>query len=140
MPVNRTPLPAWEDIEELIAYLPRLYAEGFQPILRWDGGEKTKEGFLTMPWPVYHPLVEQFFTLKPCWLDYDYRPEEAGRMLQDEERVKTSTLEEIKSMLTFCVRGERFSTGHWGAMISGGNVRRLLERLKEIHEEHLSRD
>ena len=54
-------------------------------------------------------------------------------MLQDEERVKAASLEEIKSMLTFCVRGERFSSGHWGVMISQGYIRRLLERLQEIN-------
>ena len=37
-------------------------------------------------------------------------------------------------MLTFCVRGERFCDGHWAAMIEGGQVRRLLERLKEIRD------
>ncbi|MFN8413162.1 MAG: DUF6508 domain-containing protein [Anaerolineales bacterium] len=36
-------------------------------------------------------------------------------------------------MLTFCVRGERFSDGHWGAMIEEGYIRRLLERLIEIN-------
>lgn len=130
-----TTLPTREDIDELVAYLPRLYAEGFQPILRWDGGEKTKEGYLTMPWPVYDPLVEQFFTFKPCWLDYNYSPENAGKILKDEARIKTATFAEIKSMLTFCVRGERFSSGHWGAMISQGHIRRLLERLVEICSE-----
>ena len=35
-------------------------------------------------------------------------------------------------MLTFCVRGERFCDGHWAAMIEGGQVRRLLERLAEL--------
>lgn len=130
-----TALPTREEIEALVAYLPQLYADGFQPIVRWDGGEKTKEGYITMPWPVYDPLVEQFFTYKPCWLDYNYAPETAGKMLKDEERVKTATLEEIKSMLTFCVRGERFSSGHWGVMIEGGHIRRLLERLVEIRSE-----
>lgn len=130
-----TPLPTRADIDELVAYLPRLYAEGFQPILRWDGGEKTKEGYYTMHWPVYDPLVEQFFTFKSCWLDYNYSPETAGKMLQDAERVKAATLDEIKSMLTFCVRGERFSSGHWGAIISQGHIRRLLERLVEIRSE-----
>ena len=128
-------LPTREDIDELVAYLPRLYAEGFRPVVRWDGGEKTKEGYITMPWPVYDPLVEAFFRFKPCWLDYNYSPETAGKMLRDEERVKAATLEEIKSMLTFCVRGERFSDGHWGAMIEGGHIRRLLERLIEIRSE-----
>lgn len=131
--MKSTSLPTREDIEELVAYLPKLYAEGFQPIVRWRGGEKIKEGHYTMPWPEYDPLVEQFFTLKPVWLDYNYVISEAGKMLDDDELVKRSSLEQIKSMLTFCVRGERFSTGHWAGMIERGYIRRLLERLKEIN-------
>jgi hypothetical protein len=38
-------------------------------------------------------------------------------------------------MLTFCVRGERFSDGHWAAMIEKGYIRRVLERLNEIKAE-----
>jgi hypothetical protein len=38
-------------------------------------------------------------------------------------------------MLTYCVRGERFSDGHWGAMIEAGYVRRLLERLAELRAQ-----
>lgn len=130
--MTKTPLPTHEEIEELVAYLPRLYAEGFRPILRWDGGGQNKDGSYSMPWPVYDPLVEEFFRLKQCWIDYTYQPEAAWQMLKSEEAVKASTLEHVKSMLTFCVRGERFSDGHWGEMITKGYVRRLLERLKEM--------
>jgi hypothetical protein len=56
-------------------------------------------------------------------------------MLKDETRLKTASLHEIKSMLTFCVRGERFSDGHWGEMIEKGYIRRILERLNEIKSE-----
>jgi hypothetical protein len=38
-------------------------------------------------------------------------------------------------MLTFCVRGERFSDGHCGEMIEKGYIRRLLERLNKIKIE-----
>jgi hypothetical protein len=38
-------------------------------------------------------------------------------------------------MLTFCVRGERFSDGHWEEMIEKGYIRRILERLNEIKLE-----
>jgi hypothetical protein len=70
-----------------------------------------------------------------CWRDYDYRPEVAGSMLADEAAVKAASLDEIKSMLTYFVRGERFSDGHWGALIEGGHVRRLLERLAKLVTE-----
>jgi hypothetical protein len=38
-------------------------------------------------------------------------------------------------MLTFCVRGERFSEGHRAQMIEKGYIRRILERLTEIKSE-----
>jgi hypothetical protein len=58
-------------------------------------------------------------------------------MLRDENIVKTASLEQIQTMLTFCIRGERFSDGHWGEMIERGYVRQLLERLNEIKAEQL---
>jgi hypothetical protein len=135
-------LPTLEEIEILTSYLPRLYAEGFSPVERWDGGEKLKDGSFTLPYPKYNPLVEEFFlhVSGDGWLDYGYNPEQASRMLRDDDTVKTASLERIQTMLTFCVRGERFSDGHWGEMIEEGHIRRLLERLNEIKEESLKKN
>ena len=132
------PLPTMQQIEELIAFLPRLYAEGFSAFESWGGGEKLKDGSYSMPYPNYNSVVEDFFNaVRGSWIDYEYDPEQAYQMLKDEYAVKTASLSQIKSMLTFCVRGERFSDGHWGAMIEKGYIRRLLERLNEIKLEQL---
>ena len=90
-----------------------------------------------MPWPRYEDLVTEFFQAadQDCWMDFDYVPEEAGPMLEDHALVRQASLDEIKTMLTYCVRGERFCDGHWGAMIERGHVPRLLERLAEIRAE-----
>ena len=53
-------------------------------------------------------------------------------MLDDDGTVKTADLDQIKTMLTHCVRGERFCTGHWAAVIENGYVHRLLKGLKCI--------
>jgi hypothetical protein len=58
-------------------------------------------------------------------------------MLKDQNGIKTSSLSQIKTMLTFCVRGERFSDGHWAQMIEQGHIRRLLERLNEIKSKQM---
>ena len=130
-------LPALQEIEALTAFLPRLYAEGFSPVRKWDGGRQN-DGTFTLPYPDYDPLVEEFYrTVSGIWLDYEYNPEQAHRMLKDENLVKTASLSQIKIMLTFCVRGERFSDGHWAEMIEQGHIRRLLERLNEIKAEQL---
>ncbi len=104
------------------------------PIRDWGGGETDANGAYVMPWPNYEDLVTEFFAAagQDCWMDFDCVPEEAGRMLEDLARVRRASLDEIRTMLTYCVRGERFCDGHWAAMIEGGHVQRLLERLAEI--------
>ncbi len=136
--MKNSPLLTIQQIEELTAFLPRLYAEGFSPIVSWSGGEKLKDGSFSMPYPNYNSIVEEFFrVISSAWLDYEYNPEQAYQMLRDENLIKTASLSQIKTMLTFCVRGERFSDGHWGEMIEKGYIRRLLERLNEIKSELL---
>ena len=130
----KTRTPTSQEIEELVSFLPRLYANGFTPIKKWSGGTKDQNGVFTVPWPEYDELVEAFFQVvsNEYWSDYDYCPEEAGRMLENDKITKTADLAQIKTMLTYCVRGEHFCDGHWGAMIEGGQIRRLLQRLAEI--------
>ena len=134
--MNNDQPPTLQEIEALTAYLPRLYAEGFSPVIKWNGG-KRKDGTYTMPYPDYDPLVEEFYRAVSGggWLDYEYNPEQAYRMIQDENLIKTASLSQIKTMLTFCVRGERFSDGHWAEMIEKGYIRQLLERLNVIKAE-----
>jgi uncharacterized protein DUF6508 len=134
--MKKSDVPTLQDIEELTAFLPRLYAEGFSPILSWSGEEKLKDGSYSMPYPNYNSVVEEFFNaVRGPWIDYEYDPEQAYQMLKDEQAVKTASLAEIKNMLTFCIRGERFSDGHWAVMIEKGYIRRVLERLNEIKWE-----
>ena len=130
-------LPTLEEIETLTSFLPRLYADGFSPVARWEGGEKRDNGSMTLPYPKYDPLVDEFFrhVASDGWLDYAYSPEGAGQMIRDENAIKTASLEQIQTMLTFCIRGERFSDGHWEEMIQKGYIRQLLERLNVIKEE-----
>ena len=133
-----TKAPTSQEIEELVSFLPRLYAEGFTPVIRWGGGTKDKDGVITMPWPEYNKVVSDFFQVasNECWRDCDYLSNEAGLVLKNDNVIKTADLDQIKTMLTYCVRGERFCDGHWGAMIEGGYVRQLLKRLSVLKQEN----
>jgi len=113
-----------------------LYADGFSTVLSWEGG-KREDGTFTLPYPIYDKLVEEFFycAASECWIDYGYSPEQAYQTLKDENLVKSASLSQIKTMLTYCLRGERFSDGHWAKMIEEGYVRRLLERHNEIKSD-----
>lgn len=84
--------------------------------------------------PVYAEDVQEFFTLagQSCWTDYGYNPEDAARMLADEEFVRQASLEQVKTMLTYCVRGERFCDGHRESLLEGGKIVSLLKRLELI--------
>lgn len=134
--MTKNRLPTLQEIEVLTAFLPRLYAEDFSPVTRWEGG-KQDDGSFTLPYPKYNGIVEEFFynVGGEGWVDYEYNPEQAYQMLKDENLVKTATLSQIRIMLTFCLRGERFSDGHWAEMIEKGYIRSLLERLNEIRAE-----
>ena len=131
--MNNSRLPTLEEIETLTSFLPRLYAEGFSPVESWGGG-KQKDGSISFPYPNYAPLVHEFFyhVASDGWLDYTHNPEQAYQMIRDETTIKTASLEQIQTMLTFCIRGERFSDGHWAEMIEKGYIRHLLEQLNEI--------
>ena len=128
-----TPLPTQAEIDELLAFLPIFSDDSYQPVREWQGGPVGLTKSLS-PWPEYDDAVGAFIesASKDCWSDRRSDSEKVSRMLNDEAGIHQASLAEIESMLTFCVRGERFCDGHVGAMISSGNVRRILERLAEL--------
>lgn len=125
--------PTQADIYELLAFLPVFSATDYQPVRHWHGGPAGKQKSLA-PFPEYDDAVRAFIHAahKDCWTDRTYDPCEVSLMLAEPARIDEASLSDIKSMLTFCVRGERFCDGHVGAMIAEGQVTRILERLKAI--------
>lgn len=126
--------PGPEDIAELVAFLPRLEAHGFVAITTWHIGEENADGMLAFPWPEYAELVKDLFRTasKECWCDSGYQPEDASEKIQRPGFIENANLAELKTLLTFCVRGERFCDGHWAAMIEQGYVPRILRRLQGL--------
>ena len=92
---------------------------------------------IAFPWPEYDQTVEDFLKVprRDCWMDGGYVPAEVGRLIESVEAIRRATLPQIRAMLTYVLRGERFCDGHWGHMIEGGYVRRILERLAELEVE-----
>ncbi|MDQ7029511.1 MAG: DUF6508 domain-containing protein [Ardenticatenia bacterium] len=124
-----------ERIDELLRFLPLFDVPGKSFIERWAGGEQ-KEGVITMPYPVSPPEVQEFFRLagSPWWCDDDYEPAVAAKMLADDTLIAEASLDHIKTMLTYCVRGERFCDGHWDEMLRSGKVVQLLRGLEQLRE------
>ena len=134
----KSPLPDKNRMKELLRFLPRLYKDGFRPIKKWGGGEEAK-GVITMPWPEYENDVDEFIRVasKDCWCDYQYSPEDASKMMENLTAIESASLDEIKTMLTFCVRGEKFCDGHIGAMIKSGKIKSILNRLEVVSNENV---
>ena len=132
---ERQPQPTAVDVRELLAFLPKLYADGLEPIKRVHS--KDEDGIIAFPWAEYEAVVDEFMSCigRECWLDYGYVPQEVQKAIESEDAIRTATLPQIRAMLTYVLRGERFSDGWWGRMIEGGHVRRILERLAELEGE-----
>lgn len=127
-------LPTQSEIDELLAFLPKLYDRDFQAVKAQDENLKMEDGVIEMSSPEYHPDVVKFFQIasEEQWNDPDYVPTRATAMLQRPEAVMTASLSEVRSLLTLCVRGERFCDGYWESVISEGQVRSVLLRLQEL--------
>jgi len=127
--MTRQPTP--QEIKRLTAYRSTFCSKDFKPIRKWHGMKPDEDGVRHIPFPEYAPVVDAFFRLasEEQWCDFNYNPNETALLLKRENAIEQSTLDEIKTMLTFCVRGERYCDGHWGAMISKGIICRILQRL-----------
>ncbi len=123
-------------IDGLLGFLPLFEVPGRRFVQTWAGGEETPDGAITVPFPEYCDDVLAFFWRagQPCWSDFDYDPRTAHAMLSDDAFITACTLEEIKTMLTYCVRGERFADGHWERMLKEGRIAAILRRLMVLRD------
>lgn len=112
-----------EKTNQLLAFLPAFEQPNRDFIASWQGMH-----------PQYTADVTAFFHLAgdPVWMDYQYQPATAAKLLEDDAFIAQADLAAIKTMLTFCVRGERFSTGFWGAILENGRIQALLHRLQTL--------
>lgn len=125
-----------QKIVDLLRFLPLLEQYDKPYIKEWGGGQKLDNGAIQFPFPIYEEDIEQFILRvgQPYWSDFLYKPEIAGQMLEDNGLIQKATVGQFRTMLTFCVRGERFSTGHWAAMLESGKVQALLHRLQQLQD------
>jgi hypothetical protein len=126
-----------DKMDELLRFLPLFEKPDREYVKDWGGGEFTSDGAITVPYPIYYDDVLEFFRLagQTHWSDFHYKPLKAYEMLSDDDFIATASLDDVKTMLTYCVRGERFADGHWGHMLESGRIVALLRRLAELREE-----
>jgi hypothetical protein len=128
--------PTAKDIDVLLAFLPG-FVHRSSPFAEWKRVGESSDSVVTLPYPSYAPDVSVFFDLaaQECWSDQGYRPDVAGAMLEDDASIDHATLAEIRTMLTYCVRGEQFCDGHREGVLRSGRLVALLTRLQVLRRE-----
>jgi hypothetical protein len=137
LPSDESPEITPQRIDELLRFLPLFEKPGREFVLRWDDVEAVRDGAAAPPAPVYPADVEEFFQLaaQPWWRDQRYLATNAPRMLTDDGAMARASLDQIKTMLTYCVRGERYRPGHWAQALESGRITALLRRLSELRRQ-----
>lgn len=77
---------------------------------------------------------DAFFGLlaHPPWSDPGYDPAVADQAMRDPRRIEDAALSELRTLLTWCERGERFNEGHQAALVEDGRMAALMQRLSVI--------
>ena len=134
--MTTTRQPTAKATRKLIAFLPKLYAEGFTPVKEWHSG-RLPDGNLKASWPEYDEAVERLVraVVDDGWMDRNYHPEVAGEMVECASVIEAAIMPQLRARLTYLVRSERFGEGARSAMIRDGTVRRILERLSELEKD-----
>lgn len=125
-----------EKIDELLPFLPILERPGRCYVKSPSSNGESPEDTGSLPYPEYCEDVLAFFWLagQPFWSDFDYDPRQAHALLGDEQFISTCSLDELKTLLTHCVRSERFSDGAWLHLLESGRIGALLRRLAALRE------
>ncbi len=130
-----------KNIDEILRFLPKFCLPDSDTTATWpeEMERDVETGVFVMPSPTYPKDVEEFYRLagKSCWNDYDYDPAEAGEMVQSNEFIASASLAQIKTILTYCVRGECFVQGHWDAMIQQGRIGAILRRVQQLRDSDI---
>ncbi|MCJ0824445.1 DUF6508 domain-containing protein, partial [Luteimonas sp. 50] len=128
--INPTP----EQIRRLVEYLPKFQHPDFVPVIEWLGGDEIEPGVISIPHPRYDEIVLAFMheASQICWSDVGYTNSGARAMLDDPSLIAAASIDQIKSMLTLCVRSERFCDGAWETIFENGYLPAILERLHHL--------
>lgn len=130
------------DVEPTPVQVDDLLSHGQK--LRALGGRYTKPSpdlesdstpqVMVLQGPAYVAEVDAFFSAvrRNGFMKGDYDPAACGALVRDPQRIREASMDELQRMLTWCVRGERFSDGLWESLLADGTIFALLDRLEEL--------
>lgn len=120
-------LPTLTDIDALLAFMPG-FRERERRFVRTEPSAANSWSYR------YDPDVYAFFGVASaeCWMDHDYDPERATMLLKDPRAIAGADLLTLRTLMTACVRGEKFCDGWWASILQDGTLLAVLERLEAI--------
>jgi hypothetical protein len=124
-----------ERIDAILQFLPKFEANG-ATAGEWSTPEH-RDGHFTMPMFMRSPELAAFeqalyrygWVAKFDWTEWQ---EEAVRLVDSPEALRTTDLATLQKLLTTHVRKERFCEGHLAAMFECGHIAAILCRVKEL--------
>ena len=126
------PAHTTEQMDRLIACLPLIY--GANPVAINEVTVPAGTGEIAQSFPDYDDSIRHFFKMASgeAWRDPDYMEKDVPAMLADPHFIMRASIDDIRTMLTHCVRSERFSPGYRAGVVKSGQLRQILERLVVI--------
>ena len=118
-------------IKELTDFLRLLYDENIELCKPYPNADMSD--IISGTFYKYHPSVLTFFELvsQEHWKDYKYVDNFSEEMVGP-GKIEEASINQLKTILTWCDRTERFFEGHWEYVIKIDVIKRVLLRLKEI--------
>lgn len=132
--MTKTPVTIAQ-IDELTACLPTVFGEGAEPFVTEPNWEASD--VIVLSGPKYSDAVRDLFFIAASeqWQDPDYMSKGAEMMLANPETIANASIDDIRTMLTHCVRGERFASGYRERVLKGGQILQILERLVVLRDK-----
>ena len=126
-------------IDELTACLATVFGEGAEPFVEPEPAWKDTDVIVLSGLKYSEAVRELFFIASnEQWQDPDYMSKGAEVMLGNPETIANASIDDIRTMLNHCVRGERFSSGYRERVLKGGQIRQILERLVVLRDQMAS--
>ena len=124
--------PTSAELDKLVAFLPAFEKEG-RTFGHWNVS-KPEDEEKHLPYAVYDKDVRDFFEIasQPCFMTRGGSNETISKWLEDPNFYETATLNQLLSVLSGWMRGERFTEGLWFEALKDGHIQRILRRMKEL--------
>lgn len=125
----------WSWAERLVAFIPEIEALDSEQVTIWPEQDPVydEQGrrHITINYR-YHPGVDRLLDAMIPMADHPYDKDLCERLVRNEGALAGASLAEIRQVMTWMVRGERFCWGHFGDVVSDGTALRVLRRLEKL--------